>query len=130
MAHDDPTIRTSEDITDPFRLSGKLQPLVRSNGISFPPMSLEDMATCKRLGKRVSDMLVAERQRGVDLIPPHPGVAGADFAIAHARRTLRLAVLERVSDSDLLREYVQIARHIDRPTLQFSTLVPLRFAVN
>lgn len=128
MAHDDPTIRPSEDITDPFRLSGKLVPLVRSNGSQIPLLPPAELSACMMLGRRVSAMLVAMRETGIDLIPPHPGVAGADFAIAHCFRSLDFDSLNRCTDVDLLREYVQIAKHIDRSTCAFPTLVPLRFA--
>ena len=116
MAKDDPLSRTSKDITDPFRYEGNFAP-ERSNGIRIPweRISPVDMVLLRQLGKRVTAILVDMRERGgVQLMPPHDAMSSADFAVAHLQRPLDLQAMMLAPDDELLREYVTIARYINR----------------
>lgn len=132
MAHNDPIAKTSTDITDPFRLEPDaiIRKAERSNGsrIEIERLRPGELQILVSLGRRVSAILVTMREAGAQIMPPHPGVAGADWTIAHLARDFDLMTLARLPDDDLLREYVQVAKHIDRTTCQFSSLTPLRYA--
>lgn len=129
MAHDDPLKKLSFDITDPFRYEGNFAP-VQTNGIKIPFHTIKPdrLLRIRRLGDRASRLLVALRESGTPLMPPHPAVASADFAVVELRRGLKLDYLELLDDLSFLYEYAMIARHIDRPRGEISTLAPLQCA--
>jgi len=129
MAHDDPLKKLSFDITDPFRYEGNFAP-VQTNGIKIPFHTIKPdrLLRIRRLGDRASRLLVAMRESGRQLMPPHPAVASADFAVVELRRGLRLEYLELLDDLSFLCEYATIARHIDRLRGEISTLAPLQCA--
>lgn len=131
MAHDDPLKKLSFDVTDPFRYEGNFAP-VQTNGIKIPFETIDKgrLIRIRRLGDRASALLVGLRESGVEIMPPHPAVASADFAVVELRRGLNLELLESMGAHDFLEQYVTIARHIDRPRGEFSSLVPLRCAVH
>lgn len=126
MAHDDPLKKLSFDVTDPFRYEGNFAP-VQTNGIKIPFETIDKgrLIRIRRLGDRASALLVGLRESGLQIMPPHPAVASADFAVVELRRGLNLEMLEAMDDLAFLNEYATIARWIDRPRGEISTLAPL-----
>lgn len=129
MAHDDPLKKLSFDVTDPFRYEGNFAP-VQTNGIKIPfhTIAPDRLIRIRRLGGRASALLVAMRESGRQLMPPHPAVASADFAVVELRRGLLLDRLESLDDLSFLVEYATIARHIDRLRGEISSLALLQCA--
>lgn len=116
MAKDDPLSHTSSDIADPLRYEGNFSP-VKSNGVRIPFERITplELVVLRDLGRRVTLILVQMREvGGVHLMPPHEAISSADFAVAHLQFGLDLPRLREATNDDLLREYLEIARHIDR----------------